>query len=111
MYFINSENSRQEFTQHSGVSKKVLLGNGFIPNLTGLSVSSLLVGQTIDFHAHQTMYEVFYVTQGVVLFTFEDRSFNVHSGECIVVEPGEVHALENKYDKITHFLYFGVAVD
>jgi mannose-6-phosphate isomerase-like protein (cupin superfamily) len=101
--------------QETGVShnpeikKKVILAKGYIPNLTSFSQATFLPNQKVDTHEHPTMFEVFFIQEGKAVFTIEDKNFELKAGDCITIEPGELHSQENPFDKPVTWLYFGIA--
>jgi quercetin dioxygenase-like cupin family protein len=109
---VNLEKLPEQGVSHDpAIKKKVLINNREIPNLTGFSGAVLKPGQRVEEHAHETMYEVFYICSGRALFTVNGREVEAVPGDCITVEPKEKHAVKNPFDSDASWLYFGVATD
>ena len=92
------------------IKKRVFIGNGRIPHLTNFSTATFKPGQSVEFHAHETMTEVFYVTNGDAIFLFKDKELPVTVGDCIIVDPGEMHAMRNAGLADVSWFYFGIAI-
>ena len=93
------------------IRKTVLIENGDIPQLTNFGTAVFQPGQKVEPHQHATMYEVFYCTSGEIQFMIDGRDYVLKAGDCITIEPGEMHALENLSDEESHLTYFGIAHD
>jgi quercetin dioxygenase-like cupin family protein len=93
------------------IMKKVFVENGEVPALTTFASATFKPGQSVEEHQHETMYEIFYITEGSARFTILDNATDVHAGDCIIIEPGEMHLMENPTDNDVTWLYFGIAID
>lgn len=99
-------------TSHrADILKKVFLKNGEIRGITQLGTAVFQPGQQVEEHEHSTMYEVFYILEGSVVFTIEGTVFTAEPGHCITVEPGEKHAQKNVGEMPAKWFYFGLATD
>lgn len=101
--------------EESGVShnpeirKRVMIANGAVPHLTNFSMAVFKPGQVADEHAHDSMWEVFYVEGGEATFTIDGKAFPAKPGTCVMIEPGEKHRVENTGDGDLVLRYFGIA--
>lgn len=112
MRIINSLQIPPTKVNHdSPVQKVVVLENGTVPKLTNFSLSTLLPGQSIEEHKHETKYEIFYLKSGKLKFTIHGKELSLGEGNCIVVEPKEVHSLINSFESPAEIIYFGVATE
>jgi len=68
-------------------------------------------GQKVEIHKHDIMYEIFYIQTGRAIFTISDKNYEVTPGNCITIEPGELHGQYNPYDIDVTWTYFGIATD
>jgi len=93
------------------IKKKVFLEKGFIPQLMTFSSATLKPGQSVESHKHDTMFEVFYVQSGRADFLVNDKKITLSAGDCITIEPGEMHSQNNPYNEDSVWLYFGIAID
>lgn len=75
------------------ITKQQFLEPFYIPNLAGYSVATLLPGQRVDAHRHETMHELFYIIQGTGVFTIDGQETPVQPGTFIHVAPHEVHSI------------------
>ncbi|MHB0755884.1 cupin domain-containing protein [Polaribacter sp. M15] len=97
---------------HQGdVLKKVFIKKGEIPNLMMFSTATFKPNQKVETHKHDTMFEVFYIQCGKAEFIINNTKHIVKAGDCITVEPGELHSQSNPFKEDVTWLYFGIAVD
>ena len=68
----------------------------------------LLPGQVAGAHSHQDMWEVFLVQAGEGVMRINERDYPLVKGNCLVVEPGEVHEVINIGSGDLILTYFGV---
>lgn len=88
--------------------KRVLLRRGAVPHLTAFSRAVLRPGQAVTAHAHADMHEVFWVETGRGEARVGGRALPLEPGICLLVEPGEEHALACTGPDDLVLLYFGV---
>lgn len=93
------------------IKKKVILDRGYIPQLMTFGQATFQPGQSVDSHKHDTMYEVFYIQSGKAVFLVDDTRVELVAGDCVSIEPGEVHSQENPFKEPVTWLYFGIAID
>ena len=98
----------QKVSHNSKISKKVMLSNKDLPHLTNFSQATFDPGQTADAHAHQDMYEVFFVSAGMGIIRIDGRKYNLTPGVCVAVEPKETHEIVNTGTKELVLTYFGI---
>ena len=55
-------------------------------------------------HLHRELYEVFLVARGSSTIVVNDSSITLHTGDVIVVEPGEVHTFIENTPDYFHFV-------
>jgi len=103
---------KEEGTNHdASIKKTVLIRKGEIPQLMNFSTSIFKPGQEVDEHSHQTMYEVFQITSGKIDFVISGEKIVLEKGDCVTIEPGEIHSQSNPYQEEAHLTYFGIAID
>jgi quercetin dioxygenase-like cupin family protein len=93
------------------IKKQVFLERGAIPQLMTFAKAVFLPGQEVDQHVHKTMFEVFYILSGKAIFQVSGEDMMVETGDCLTIEPGEVHKQSNPFDEQVEWLYFGIATD
>lgn len=98
-------------TAHGGL-KKVFLKNGDVPHLTQVAHGEIVnVGSTEQCaHAHETMWEVYYILAGVARYVVGDVIHEVRPGDVVAVPPKTRH-FQDVLEAPHRFLYWGVAVD
>lgn len=111
MKVISLKNLQWEKTSHktSNVLKKVISKNGELGNITQFGKAAFKSGDSVEKHSHETMYEVFFITSGKVLFVVEGKKIVAKKDDTIIIEPKEVHEQSNPYNKKVEWLYFGLA--
>lgn len=98
-------------SHNTNIKKKVLIEKGNIPQLMNFSTATFKPGQEVEEHKHDTMYEVFYIQSGKAQFVVNGEVLTLQTGDCITIEPKEVHAQRNPFKKDVTWLYFGVATN
>lgn len=91
------------------IMKRVFLRSGDVPVITTFGQAVLQPGQSVTVHQHETMYEVFYVLDGVARFVIAGNTLEVKAGDCVVIEPNEQHEQLNPFSVPVSWVYFGVA--
>ena len=95
---------------HRKIEKKVILQKGDVPNLMFFNWAKLKPGESLELHSHENMYEVFYGLTGKLECVINEKKIiNLKKGNCLTLEPGEMHKLNNPYKKETTFLCYGIA--
>lgn len=109
MKVISLKNLKWEKTSHkaSNVLKKVVTRE----NITQFGKAVFKSGDNVEKHSHETMYEVFFITSGKVLFIVEDKKIIAQKDDTVIIKPTEVHEQSNPYTKKAEWLYFGVAIN
>ena len=106
------DNIAETLANHKGnILKKVFLEKGEIPNLMMFSAATFKPQQEVEMHKHDTMFEVFYIQSGKAEFVINNKKHIVESGDCITIEPGELHSQSNPFHEEVTWLYFGIAID
>jgi len=91
------------------IRKKVLIKNGRIPKLTNFSQSVLKPGQFCPKHIHSDMWEVYLVQHGTGSIMIGEEEIILKEGDCLIVDPGEEHSMQNKFaNQDLHLTYFGI---
>lgn len=103
-----AELPREGVSHDPQIIKQVLLRRGDVPHLTAFSRSVLLPGQSARAHQHLDMFEIFFVESGAGVMKVNDREHQLGRGDCVLVEPREVHEITNNSDGDLVLNYFGV---
>lgn len=99
-------------TSHNeDIKKKVFINKDEIPQLMMFGTATFKPGQAVETHKHDTMYEIFYIQNGKAAFTINDEKFIANEGDCITIEQGEFHSMNNPFKKEVTWVYFGIATD
>ena len=116
MKFIDS--AKLEFTPAShekpeapGVFKKVLMQEGdFQPGkLKMLNWCRLPVGSAFQPHFHEDLQEVFVIAQGSATMMVDGQNHVLQAGDCIVIDPREIHVMQNIGNEDVMYMVFGLA--
>ncbi len=93
------------------IKKKIMVDKGLIPHLMTFAQAIFKPGQRVGTHAHETMFEVFYIEKGMAEFTVEGTKVILTAGDSITIEPGEKHSQSNPFDEDVVWIYFGIATN
>jgi mannose-6-phosphate isomerase-like protein (cupin superfamily) len=85
----------QSVSHNREIQKKVMIAVNEIPHLTNFSQATFTPGQKAIAHAHDTMYEIFYIESGAGLVRVNGVEYAVKKGSCLVIEPKESHEVIN----------------
>jgi len=91
-----------------GISKKVLFRNGEAVNVTQISRTLLLPGQSTTPHTHPDMTEIYSIESGSVDFTVNEAKSAIEGPASVLIMPGETHSIGNNSSKPVEVLYTGV---
>jgi mannose-6-phosphate isomerase-like protein (cupin superfamily) len=109
MRIVRLEEVPEEGVSHDPeLRKRVLLRRGEVPHFTALSRATLRPGQAATPHAHADMHEVFWVESGRGEARVAGATLPLEPGVCLVVEPGEEHAVACAGDEDLVLLRFGI---
>lgn len=93
MRLYTLENAEVRPVSHDPELKKSLLVPDPVSCVRHISHISLSHGSAASAHAHADKTEVFYCISGAVTFRVNSFSVLLKTGSCLVVEPGEEHAI------------------
>ncbi|MDM9379846.1 cupin domain-containing protein [Chlorogloeopsis sp. ULAP01] len=111
MKFTSVHEILEEPVSHNpAIKKKVMLRFGDLPGLTNFSQARFAPGQIAPAHAHDNMHEVFFVEAGSGIIRIDGKEYPLHPGNCIAVEPGEMHEVINNGASELVLTYFGLRV-
>lgn len=98
------ENTPFTSVSHNPELKKQVL----VPEGTGcvrhISRIVLRPGDNAAGHSHAEFSEVFYCVRGSMEFGIENSGVRIKGGECLIVEPGEEHAITEVFEE-TELIY------
>ena len=64
-----------------------------VPNVAGFSVATLLPGQDVSSHQHESMHEFFYILEGKGVFIIDGKEESVEPGTFLHIAPHEKHRI------------------
>ncbi|NJK99641.1 MAG: cupin domain-containing protein [Spirulinaceae cyanobacterium RM2_2_10] len=97
-------------SHNPAIRKRVLLGAGDLPHLTGFAQARLAPGQVAGAHTHADRCEVFFVEAGTGTIWIDDTPHCLQPGCCVAVEAGEQHEIANTGTEELVLTYFGLQV-
>ena len=74
-----------------------------------LNWSKLPAGKSFQAHYHEDMQEVFVMVSGQAEMTVSDISYDLGRGDCLIVEPTEIHSMTNPTEVDAYYLVFGIS--
>ncbi len=94
-----------------GVLKRVLAthANVIKGQIMMVNWALLPVGKAFQAHYHEDMQEVFIVLNGKVQMTVNKIDHALTKGDAIIIDPREVHKMENKCQHDVEYIVFGVS--
>ncbi|NIJ45975.1 quercetin dioxygenase-like cupin family protein [Wenyingzhuangia heitensis] len=98
-------------SHNTNILKKIFINKENIPNLMMFGSATFKPNQKVTAHKHLTMYEVFYIQKGKLDFTINQQKITATVGDCITIEPNEIHEQHNPYTENAELIYFGISID
>lgn len=89
------------------LKKRLLVAEGF-SCIRHVSHIVLVPGDTAVAHTHDEGYEVFYFIRGRIVFDVNGKEVAASAGSCLIIEPGEVHAIVNCIEETETIYFFAV---
>jgi mannose-6-phosphate isomerase-like protein (cupin superfamily) len=90
----------EPFTTLDGSTIREIAGPAWTPARNqSLAEATVPVGGRTIAHYHRTTEELYFFTAGRGRMTLGDVARDVAAGDCVVIPPGEVHALVNTGDE------------
>jgi mannose-6-phosphate isomerase-like protein (cupin superfamily) len=107
--YKNLKNLEAESTSHAIGSKRILLkGSECESMLTQAAIGSLFEGEFVDNHAHPTMEEYYFFTNGEAKLTIDNTEYFCERDTFIKIPKDSIHSL--KAITAIEFLYWGIAI-
>ncbi len=96
-----------------GVLKRVLAGKNHLIDgrVQMVNWSRLPVGKSFRAHYHEDMQEVFIILAGVAKMRVTDITCELQKGDAILVDPREIHEMENIGDEDVEYVVFGISTE
>lgn len=100
-----------EDASRPGVLKRVIATHADIPEGQVMMVNwaRLPGGSSFRRHYHEDMQEIFILMHGQVRMTIDDTNVELQPGDTVIVEPQEVHDMQNLTESDAEYLVFGVS--
>jgi mannose-6-phosphate isomerase-like protein (cupin superfamily) len=89
------------------LKKKILVPDKVLRCIRHISHIVLPEGSRASLHEHREASEVFYCIRGSVRFRIKGTDIDLREGQCLIVEPGEHHSIEDTPEE-TELVYFMV---
>ncbi|MCH2202024.1 MAG: cupin domain-containing protein [Fuerstiella sp.] len=94
-----------------GVLKRVIATHNDLPPGQVMMVNwAKLPGRSsFQQHYHEDMHEVFVLISGRVRMNVDDTHVEMSSGDTVIVDPHEIHTMQNLLDTTAEYIVFGVS--
>ena len=102
------ETAESSVSHNPAIRKRVMLGDAEAPGLTNFSQAVLEAGQVARGHAHEDMYEIFFVRSGKGRIVIDEEEHALRAGTCLLIEPNEWHEISNAHEEDLVLIYFGL---
>lgn len=99
---------KQQVSHNSAIEKMAWLTMGEVGPITQFAQANFPPGEVAAGHVHHDMTEVFLISAGTATMQLSQRAEQLQTGDCIVIEPGEWHELQNNSSEVLQVVYFGV---
>jgi quercetin dioxygenase-like cupin family protein len=97
-------------TSHAGVGqKRVIIKPGEVSHLTQYGQVTFKPGDVAQEHSHPDMFEIFTIDNGKGKIKVNGKSYNIDTGNCIIVYPNEKHEITNSGYVPLIISYFGIS--
>jgi mannose-6-phosphate isomerase-like protein (cupin superfamily) len=93
------------------IKKQIILSSGELGNIVSFAQAVIPPGEVSKAHSHQNMGEVFLVLSGTGIIIINDVKFELKKNLCAVVEPNEVHEIENTGEDDLSIIYFEITIN
>lgn len=103
-----AEMHAQAVSHNPAISKWTWLQQGDVAGITQFAQAVFPAGERAPGHVHPDMTEVFMVQAGMGVMQLSNQILFLHAGDCIVIEAGEWHELQNNSREPFVVTYFGV---
>lgn len=102
-----------EDPQNPGVLKRVLATKNDLlrGQVQMVNWSRLPIGSAFQPHYHEDMQEVFVMLNGKVLMSVEGQGHELSGGDAILIEPREIHQMQNLCDEDVEYVVFGISTE
>lgn len=110
---IEFEPASHENPRDPGVLKRVLASKDQLLKGQVMMVnwSQLPIGKSFQAHYHEDMQEVFIILNGTVVMTVSDIANELSKGDAILIDPREIHKMENVCDEAVEYVVFGISTE
>lgn len=94
-----------------GVFKKVLAGKEQLlrGQIQMVNWCRLPVASAFQPHFHEDMQEVFVISNGHVTMTVDGQNHALSAGDAILIDPREIHVMQNTCNEDVHYVVFGIS--
>lgn len=93
------------------IKKQIILSSGELGNIFRFAHAVIPPGEVSRAHSHHDMGEVFFVLSGTGKIIVNNVTFDLINGQCAVVEPDEVHEIQNTGEDNLCILYFEITIN
>lgn len=102
-----------EDPKNPGVLKRVLASKQDLlqGRVQMVNWSRLPRGSSFQSHYHEDMQEVFIMLSGPVRMTAQDESVELAAGDAVLIQPREVHRMENLSEQDVEYIVFGISTE
>lgn len=100
-----------EDPNNPGVLKRVLSTHAdlLVGRVMMVNWARLPEGSSFQSHFHEDMQEVFIMLGGPVVMTVDGDRFELMVGDAILIDPREVHKMENLSGDAVDYIVFGIS--
>jgi mannose-6-phosphate isomerase-like protein (cupin superfamily) len=109
MKFVTINDLEPSKAHHNpNIRKHIILTSGELGSIVSFAKAVFPPGEISTAHSHINMGEVFLVQSGEGIIRINNVEFKLRQGVCAVVEPNEVHEIENTCENNLEIIYFEI---
>ena len=90
--------------------KQQMVGSHVIPHIHQFPRVSFKPTEIVAEHKHEDMYEVMFIEEGQGIFKIDGVDYEVKKGDCVTVEPKELHEVRVTGKSNLTLLVIGILV-
>ena len=111
MLHVKKDEAELTPISHDPNLKKRLYKRDWTSCVGNISHIVLRPGDTAKNHVHKDGYEIFYVIRGEAVFTVQGNPVTASAGDCLIIEPGDWHAISKIVKETALFYFFAKSID
>lgn len=110
MKILNPKTTKTTLAHNQFKRKQLIKPGDLKSKIQTVNYAWIEVGESFEPHKHDDCEEIFFIIEGGGVFKINDNEFIVGPNDCIIVEKGENHSLENLFKLKLIFLSIRIKI-